>query len=159
MNVALWILAGVLAVVFAAAGVMKTTQPRDELAEKLPWVEDVSTGTLRLIGVAEMLGALGLILPVWTGIASVLTPIAAAGLTVIMVLTIVIHARCKDPTAIVVNLVVLRAGVRPPSTPSPTRGETSSNGPSTCSSSGVDWPRGSTNWPSSTARLRSSRRS
>ncbi|WP_415915976.1 DoxX family protein [Speluncibacter jeojiensis] len=48
---------GVLAVVFAAAGAMKTTRPRDELAERVPWVEDVSTGTLRLTGVAEMPGA------------------------------------------------------------------------------------------------------
>ncbi|WP_036496208.1 DoxX family protein [Nocardia sp. BMG111209] len=57
MNVALWIVAGVLAFVFAAARVMKTTQPRDELAERLRWVEDVSAGALRLIGVAERCSA------------------------------------------------------------------------------------------------------
>lgn len=86
MNVALWIVAGALAVMFAMAGAMKTTQAKDKLAEKLPWVEDISTGTLRLIGVAEILGALGLILPAWTGIAPILTPIAAVGLAVIMAL-------------------------------------------------------------------------
>lgn len=111
MNVALWIVAAVLAVMFAMAGVMKSTQPKDKLAEKLPWVEDVSTGTLRMVGAAELLGALGLILPAWTGIAPILTPIAAVGLAVIMVLAIIIHARRKEPSAIVVNLVLLAAAV------------------------------------------------
>lgn len=111
MNVALWIVAGVLAVLFAMAGVMKIVRDRDELAEKLPWVDDVSTGTLLLIGVAELLGALGLILPAWTGIAPILTPIAAVGLAVIMALATVTHARRKEPPAIVVNLVLLAAAL------------------------------------------------
>ncbi|MFD4264478.1 DoxX family protein [Rhodococcus sp. NPDC058481] len=59
MNVALWIVAGILAVMFAMAGVMKSTQAKDTLAEKLPWVADVSTGTLRLIGVAALILGLG----------------------------------------------------------------------------------------------------
>ncbi|WP_433626360.1 DoxX family protein [Nocardia sp. CA-120079] len=111
MNVALWIVAGVLAVMFGMAGVMKATQPKDTLAEKLPWVADVSVGTLRLIGVSEALGALGLVLPAWTGIAPILTPIAAVGLAVIMALAIVTHARRKEPSAIVFNLVLLAAAV------------------------------------------------
>ena len=111
MNVAVWIVAAVLAAVFAMTGLMKSTQPKDKLAEKLPWVDDVSTGTLRLIGVAELLGALGLILPAWTGIAPILTPIAAVGLAVIMVLAVVTHARRKEPSAVVVNLVLLVAAV------------------------------------------------
>lgn len=109
MNVALWIAAGVLAAMFAAAGLMKSTQPKDKLAEKLPWVDDVTTGTLRLIGVAEVLGALGLILPAWTGIAPILTPIAAVGLAVIMALAIVTHIRRKEFSALPVNLVLLAA--------------------------------------------------
>jgi hypothetical protein len=51
MHVFLWILQIVLGLMFLAAGVMKSTQPREKLREKLPWVEDVSDGTLRLIGV------------------------------------------------------------------------------------------------------------
>ncbi|NKY52271.1 DoxX family protein [Nocardia vermiculata] len=111
MNVALWIVAAVLAAMFAMAGVVKIVRTKDELAEKLPWVDDVPTGTLLLIGVAELLGAVGLILPPWTGIAPILTPIAAVGLAVIMVLAIVVHARRKDHSAIVVNLVLLAAAV------------------------------------------------
>lgn len=73
MNVALWIVQAVLAAAFGLAGVMKLTQPREKLAKSLPWVEDVSDGTLRLIGVTEFAAALGLILPAATGIAVWLT--------------------------------------------------------------------------------------
>ncbi|WP_181697851.1 DoxX family protein [Nocardia sp. GTS18] len=111
MNVALWIVAGVLAAMFALAGVQKSLQPQDKLAEKLPWVEDVSLPTLRLIGVSELLGALGLILPAWTGIAPILTPVAAVGLAVIMALAALTHARRKEPAAIVFNLALAAAAV------------------------------------------------
>jgi uncharacterized membrane protein YphA (DoxX/SURF4 family) len=111
MNVALWVVAGVLAVMFGMSGVMKATQAKDKLADKLPWVADVSLPTLRLIGVAELLGALGLILPAWTGIAPVLTPIAAVGLAVIMVLAAALHARRREPSAIAFNVVLLAAAV------------------------------------------------
>ena len=53
MNVTLWIVQAVLAVAFGLAGVLKATQPREKLVKSLPWVQDVSDGTLRLIGVAE----------------------------------------------------------------------------------------------------------
>ncbi|MEV6165616.1 DoxX family protein [Streptomyces sp. NPDC052052] len=111
MNVALWIVAGALAVMFAVAGVMKSIQSKEELAQKLPWVEDVSTGALRLVGVAELLGALGLILPAWTGIAPVLAPTAAVGLAVIMALAIGTHVRRRESSAVVVNLVLLATAV------------------------------------------------
>jgi hypothetical protein len=55
----LWILQGVLAALFAAAGVTKATQPREKLIAQLPWVSDVSTPVVRLIGVAELVGGLG----------------------------------------------------------------------------------------------------
>ena len=107
MNLALWIVQTALGAVFALAGVMKTTQPREALAKNLPWVEDVSTGTLRLIGATELAGAAGLILPAVTGIATWLTPLAACGLASIMVLAAITHARRKEPGAIAVNTALL----------------------------------------------------
>src|ERR1700694_1779050 len=86
MNVTLWIVQAVLAVAFGLAGGLKATQPREKLVKSLPWVQDVSDGTLRLIGVAEFAAALGLILPAVTGIAVWLTPLAACGIALIMVL-------------------------------------------------------------------------
>lgn len=107
MNVFLWILQGVLAALFAAAGVTKATQPREKLIAQLPWVNDVSTPVVRLIGVAELAGALGLILPGAFDIATVLTPLAATGLAVTMVLAMGLHARRKEPQAIAFNAILL----------------------------------------------------
>jgi hypothetical protein len=52
---------------------MKSTQPKAKLKARLPWVEDFSPNTVRFIGVVELLGAIGLILPAATGIAPILT--------------------------------------------------------------------------------------
>jgi len=111
MNTALWIVQIVLAIAFVGAGAMKATQPREKLEGFLPWVADFSTGTVRLIGVAEVLGGLGLVLPAVTGLAPVLVPIAATGLGVVMVLAAITHARRKEPTMIAVNLVLLALAV------------------------------------------------
>jgi uncharacterized membrane protein len=106
VNIALWIVQIVLAAAFGFAGVLKATQPKEKLAGNLPWVEDFSAGTVRLIGAVEILAGLGLILPAATGIAPVLTPIAATGLAVTMVLAAATHARRREPQGIVVNVVL-----------------------------------------------------
>ena len=107
MNLFLWILQAVLAAMFAMAGVMKSTQPKDKLVDKLPWVADFSPATVRFIGIVEFAAALGLILPAATGIAPVLTPLAATGLAITMVLAAITHARRKEPSAIAFNAVLL----------------------------------------------------
>lgn len=106
MNVILWIVAGVLAAAFGMAGVMKTTQPKDKLQANLPWVEDFSQHTVRFIGAVEFLGALGLVLPKATGIAPVLTPLAATGLAITMVLAAATHVRRREPSGVAVNAVL-----------------------------------------------------
>jgi uncharacterized membrane protein len=106
LNIALWIIAGLLAVAFVAAGLMKATQPKAKLATNMPWVDDFSAGTVRFIGVVEILGAFGLILPAALDIAPILTPLAAAGLAVTMVLAALVHARRKEPQGVVVNAVL-----------------------------------------------------
>jgi uncharacterized membrane protein YphA (DoxX/SURF4 family) len=107
VNVFLWILQGVLAAMFAVAGTMKATQLKEKLAGSLPWVEDYSAGTVRFIGAVELLGAIGLILPSALGIAAVLTPLAATGLAVVMVLAMNTHRRRREPGAIAFNAVLL----------------------------------------------------
>ena len=79
MNVALWILQGVLGAMVARAGVMPSTRPQAALVRNLPWVEDVAPAVVRVIGAAELLGALGLVVPASTGVATSLTPLAATG--------------------------------------------------------------------------------
>jgi uncharacterized membrane protein YphA (DoxX/SURF4 family) len=111
MNIVLWIVQAILAAMFVMAGVMKSTQPTQTLAEKLPWTQDFSLPTVRFIGVVELLGAIGLILPAATGIAPVLTPLAATGLAIVMVLAAATHIRRKEPSAVVFNVVLLALAV------------------------------------------------
>jgi uncharacterized membrane protein YphA (DoxX/SURF4 family) len=107
VDIFLWIVQAVLAAMFAMAGVMKLTQPKDKLPDRLPWTEDFSQGTVRFIGSVEFAAALGLILPAATGIAPVLTPLAASGLVVVMLLAAITHVRRKEPGAIAFNAVLL----------------------------------------------------
>ena len=106
MNIFLWVLAGVLAAVFLLAGARKATQPMAKLAEDMSFVNDASEAQVRAIGVVEILGALGLILPAATGVAVVLPPLAAAGLAITMVGAAVVHARRKEFPNIAVNVVL-----------------------------------------------------
>src|SRR5438046_1850961 len=97
MNLVLWIVAGLLALAFVAAGVMKLTQPKERLATSgMRWTEDYNAGTIRTIGLLELLAAIGLILPALLNIAPVLVPVAAGGLVVIMLGAAYTHARRKE---------------------------------------------------------------
>lgn len=108
MNIALWVVAGLLALAFLAAGLMKLTRPREKLAASgLAWTEDFSDGAVKGIGALELLAAIGLILPAALGIAPVLTPLAALGLVATMIGAAVVHARRKEMQAIPINVVLL----------------------------------------------------
>ncbi len=107
MNVVLWIVAGLLAVAFLAAGLMKLSQPKEKLAKSgLAWTEDFSGGTVKLIGALEVLGAIGLVLPRLLDIAPVLVPLAALGIALIMVGAVITHARRREVQPIVINVVL-----------------------------------------------------
>jgi hypothetical protein len=71
------------------------------------WPGDYSSGFVRFVAVAEILGALGLILPAVTGIAPVLVPIAASGLAIDQVGAIMVVARRKKPQPIIANVVLI----------------------------------------------------
>jgi uncharacterized membrane protein len=108
VNVALWIVAGVLAVAMFGSGLMKALQPREKLIKSgLAWVEDFSPGMVRTIGVLEVLGAIGLILPALLDIAPILVPVAATGLAITMAGAVVVHVRRKEYQAIVPGAVLL----------------------------------------------------
>ena len=107
MNIALWIAQVVVGALFFMAGMMKVTQPKAKLATNMGWVEDFSQDTVRVIGVLEMLGGVGLILPALTGIAPWLTPLAGLGLALTMVGAMITHARRGEYPMLGVNLVLL----------------------------------------------------
>ena len=106
MNVFLWIVQAILAALFAMSGLVKFLQPKDKLTGRYPWMQDFSQATVRFIGVMELLGAIGLIVPAATEIVSVLTPIAATGLAVMMVLAAGTHIRRKEPSGVVVSAIL-----------------------------------------------------
>ena len=109
MNVTLWIVAGVLALFFLGAGVTKISRSKEKLLENanMGWVADFPPGLVKLIGIAEVLGAIGLVLPAALDIAPILVPIAATGLAVIMAGAIITHARRSEYQAVVINVVLL----------------------------------------------------
>jgi len=94
MNIVLWIITGLLAAAFLGAGFLKLTRPREKLREAgMGWTDDFSPGAIKGIGLAEVLGALGLILPAVTGIATILVPLAATGLLITMIGAVITHVR------------------------------------------------------------------
>ncbi len=106
MNTALWIVQGVLAAAFLVAGSMKLTRSKDQLADSMDWVDQFEQSHIRGIGAAEVAGALGLVLPGLTGVAPVLTPVAAVGLVALMVGAAITHARRGELPMIAVNVVL-----------------------------------------------------
>jgi hypothetical protein len=112
MNSALWIVAIVLAVVFAGSGLMKLLVAKDKLAKAgQGWAEDFSQSSIRLIGLAEILGAIGLVLPAAVHIAPILVPVAASALVLVMVGAAVVHARRNEAVNVVVNVVLIALAI------------------------------------------------
>ncbi|ACU85626.1 DoxX protein [Brachybacterium faecium DSM 4810] len=107
MDLLLWILAFALAAIFAASGVVKLATARDQQIDRTPYVEDFPQLVIRGIGALEILGAIGLLLPALTGVATVLVPMAAAGLSITMVLAALVHVRRGDGTAAALPSILL----------------------------------------------------
>lgn len=107
MTIALWITAVLLTLVYLAAGAMKSLSPREKLVTNMGWVEDFSAPQVKTIGALEFLGALGVILPLATGIAPVLTGIAALCLVLVQAVAIGVHIRRGEQSALAVNAVLL----------------------------------------------------
>ena len=116
MKYAVWILQILLALSFGSAGVTKLLVPRAQLIESgQTWAADFSDTQVKLIGVAETAGAIGVIVPAATGIAPMLTPAAAFGLALVMGGAIATHMRRGEAPmalpAIVLSLLALLTAV------------------------------------------------
>jgi uncharacterized membrane protein YphA (DoxX/SURF4 family) len=107
MDITLWIAAALLTLAFLAFGLMKLTQPRTKLvAAGQGWAEDASDSKVRVIGALEILGAVGLVLPALLHTATVLVPLAATGLALLMLGAAVTHARRREYPNIAINAVL-----------------------------------------------------
>ncbi len=108
MHILLWILQGLLALVFLFAGIMKIVTPKPKLLENFgDWVKSIPGEGMKLIGLLEVLGALGLILPMALKILPILTPLAALGLTMTMLGAILLHLSRKEYSKLLPNFVLL----------------------------------------------------
>jgi len=112
LHISLWVAQGLLAAAFGMAGFMKTTAPIEQLAEKgMSFVTSYDVSSVRLIGISELLAAVGLILPAALRILPALTPAAATGLSVVMLLATQYHVSHNESPAPSIILFLLTAFV------------------------------------------------
>ena len=108
LHIALWVVQIALALAFGMIGVTKlTTSDADIIQQSGEIVEKYGVGLIRVIGIAEVLGALGLILPAALRILPILTPLAAIGLAIIMSLATALHASKGEPIVTQVAFLLL----------------------------------------------------
>jgi uncharacterized membrane protein len=106
MDVVLWILQVLLALAFVAAGVNHAFR-FEQIKSQMAWVTALPRGLLTFIGICEILGGIGLILPAVTNVLPWLTPLAGSLLAVMMLLAAIFHLTRREYTAIIINLVLL----------------------------------------------------
>jgi DoxX-like family len=111
LNLALWIVAGILAVVFLVSSSTKLFVPKEKLAgmggAASRWVEDFSPRALKAIGALEFLAAVGLIVPAALGIAPILVPLAATGAVLLFAGAVIVRLRRGERATIICDLVYL----------------------------------------------------
>lgn len=107
LNIALWVVQVLLAALYLMAGSTKLFQPIEEMAKMLPWVAEVPSGVVRFIGLSELLGGVGMLLPSILRIQPGLTPIAAVGLAVIQLLAAIFHVSKGETSVIGANILFM----------------------------------------------------
>lgn len=112
MNNLLWIAQGMLAIAFFYSGLNKSIYSEKQLIAKgQTGVVNLSTPFIRFIGITEIAGAIGVIVPWLLNIMPVLTPVSAIGFCVIMIPAAVIHTRLKEPKNVATNVFLFALSV------------------------------------------------
>ncbi|HKP14610.1 MAG TPA: DoxX family protein [Gemmatimonadaceae bacterium] len=106
LHLSVWLVQLLLAAAFLLVGHTHAIGPIDMAVARAPWVASLPVALVRFIGVAELAGALGLLLPAATRILPMLTPLAAAGLAMMMALAIPFHLVRGETSAILINVVL-----------------------------------------------------
>lgn len=106
VNIAFWIAAGLLALFYLYAGGMKVIRSRDQLRPMMAWVDRIPLPAVRALGLLEVLGAVGLILPPLTGLAPWLALAAAIGFVLLQCGAIPVHLTGEDQR-IALNITLL----------------------------------------------------
>lgn len=111
VNVSYWIVAGLLALFYLYSGAVKVIRSREQLRPMMAWVDSTPMPAVRAIGVIEVLGAIGLVLPPLTGIAPWLAPAAAIGFVVLQIGATRVHLRMGDRQVTMNITLILAAAV------------------------------------------------
>ncbi|MDT7590511.1 MAG: hypothetical protein QOH45_42 [Pseudonocardiales bacterium] len=114
MNTATWIVQGLLALALLGAGTVKLIKSRKDLISSgasMAWAEDFSDGGVKLIGLLEVVAAVGLVLPWALQVAPVLTPLAGAGAALLLLAAVVVHLRRHESKAVGGPLLLALLGV------------------------------------------------
>jgi len=104
MNIAIWIIQGLAALGFIYSGWLKAFQ-YEQAKASWGWVKEVPKGFVLFIGLAELLGAIGVILPQALNLMPILTPLAATGLAAVVLFGAIFHIARKEYREILVNVV------------------------------------------------------
>ena len=107
LNIMLWLMQILLAVMLLWAGFTKLFEPTEKLSAMWPWTGQVPVTFVKFTGIVDVLGATGLILPSLLRIKPKLTPVAAIALCVLMVCAIVFHVSRGEASHIGINIVFI----------------------------------------------------
>ena len=107
LNIALWAAQILIAIAFVAIGWMKFSTPITELSKAIPWAGQLPERFVRTIGLIDMAGGIGVLLPAATRILPRLTVLAALGCTVLQILAILFHFSRGEAAATPLNFVLL----------------------------------------------------
>ena len=108
MIIAYWIVAGILAFVYLLVGGTKIIRSRAQLEDSgMSWVRGANPAVVKLVGLVEILGAVGLILPPLINTAVLLAPLAAIGLVLVQAVAIGVHMQMKDVRSLPLNIALL----------------------------------------------------
>ena len=111
MLIAVWIVSGLLALAYLFAGGTKVITGYDKVQDRMTWTSHARPRQVKVVGILEVLAAIGLILPPLTGILPILAGIAAAGLVLLQIVAIVVHFRIGEGKKIAPNVVLLLAAL------------------------------------------------
>jgi len=106
MNIALWIIQVLLAAFFLTVGTIKVVLPKVKLGKVFEWIDDFSENRIKMIGSFEILGALGLFVPGIYSVSSLIIPLSATGLAIIMVLASIVHYKRNEKSDLTINIVI-----------------------------------------------------
>jgi hypothetical protein len=107
LNTGLWVAQLILLAAFGAAAWLKITSPIPQLAAMWPWTGVLPEPQVRLIGLIDLLGGIGVVLPTLTGVRPRVTVVAALGCATLQVCAMIFHISRGELAATPVNVVLL----------------------------------------------------